>query len=389
MKTMAWKDHLFFSGIAVGFLLAVVLGREAAAHAKPEKFERFYWSITPESLYYPTYASMEKLALARWSPGKILVIVGGNSILNGAGQPVEELWTHRLQELLGPRYAVVNLSLRGALATEGGALVAEALQRRGIPLIFIANTAPDTCGLPVGSIYGYLYWEAATAGKLRTYAPRDKAIAAWLGLQYPATREKQEELQRAAWLNHRLHFQDLWNYVGYHHVFTVWNSVARDTPWAPRIKAVDREPPVPQVAQRFMHNNAGEMRIARASTEALLSRDDNGQWQKNPRVWDTLDTIIEATFVPDLRPYTLMVLSVDCPYYRNQFTPEEFSRDDTAYRLAEAVWPRHGIRSVLVGIGFSAEDYVDRRHISVSGGTKMAAQVAAAIRQMQPSPNHE
>ncbi len=386
MKAIAWKDHLFFAGVAVGFLLAVALGREAARCSKPAKFERFYWSISPESLYYPTYATMERLALARWSPGKILVIVGGNSILNGAGQPVEELWSHRLQALLGPRYAVINLSFRGALPTEGAALVAEALQRRGIPLIFIANTAPDTCGLPVGSIYGYLYWEAAAAGKLQPYAPRDRTIAKWLAQNYPATREKQLEIKRAARLNHWLHFQDLWNHVGYHHVFTVWNSVARWTPWAPRNKVPDREPPLPPVARRFSHNNAGEMRLARASTERLLTLDDTGQWIKNPVVWDALDTTIEATIVPDLRPCTLMIFSIDCPYYRNQLTADELSRDETAYRVAEAVWTRYGIRALVAGFGYTGEDYVDRRHLAPSGGAKLAELIAAQILTMQPSP---
>lgn len=379
----AWKDYIFYAGIAVGFLGAVVLGHRAAAHAKPEGFKRFYWSISPESYYYPTYASMEKLALERWTPGKVLVIVGGNSILNGAGQPVEQLWSDRLQQLLGPGYVVVNLSFRGAYPTEGAALVAEALQRQGIPLIYIANTSPDACGLPVGSIYEYVYWEAAAAGKLTPYAPRDAAIAYF---ESPASRERSGELHRAAWFNRWLHFQDLWTDIGYRQVFTVWSAVGRKSPWAPRIKSLDSEPPVPPLALRFYHNTAREMEIARATTQHLISRDASGVWQKNPAVWGTLDMVIEAAVVPALRPHTLMILSLDCPYYRDQLTPEELDRDETAYQMGLAVWPQHGIRSLLAGVGYTAEDYADRRHMSASGGAKLAEQVAAEVLKMQPSP---
>ena len=288
-----------------------------------------------------------------------------------------------MQELLGPRYAVVNLSFRGAYPTEGAALVAESLQRRGIPLIYVANTSPDACGLPVGSIYEYLYWEAAAGGRLVAHAPRDAAIAY---LQTPAAREKSGEFHRAAWLNHWLHFKDLWTDVGYRHFFTVWCAVGRRSPWAPRIKAPDSEPRVPPLAQRFMNNNGREMEVARATTRDLITRDATGNWQKNLPVWERLDMVIEAAVVPGLRPHTLMILSLDCPYYRDQLTPEELIRDETAYRIGAAVWPQHGIRSLLAGVGYTAEDYVDRRHLSASGGVKLAKQVAGEIRQMQPSP---
>lgn len=388
MNAITWKDYCFFAGIATGFLLAVALGREAAGHVIPVNFVRFYPAISPESHFYPTYESMEKLALDRWSPGKTLVIVGGNSVFNGVGQQVENLWSRRLQELLGPSYVVVNLAFRGAVSTEGAALVAEALQNRGIPLIYVANSDAGTCGLPVGRIYEYLYWQAVATGKVSEYAQRDAMFAL---LQSPWAWEKSREMQRAARLNHWMHFQDLWNYVSYHRVFTVWNSLTLRTsrsPWAPRIESVDRESAPEPLAQRFLANNDQEMAIVRSSTESLLVRDRFGHWQKKKQLWDLFEKIVAGSFVPALRSRVLMVVSPDCPYYRDQLTPEELARDEAAYRLTAAVWSKHGIRCMVSGRGFSAEDYRDRRHLSASGGAKLAQQVAAEILTMRTS-THE
>ena len=387
MKAIAWKDHSFFVGIAAGLLLAVALGREAARQVTPVNFERYYPTISPESHFYPSYDSMQKLALDRWSPGKVLVIIGGNSVLNGVGQQVENLWSRRLQHLLGTGYVVVNLAFRGAVATEGAALVAEDLRGRGIPVIYVANSDAGSCGMPVGRIYEYLFWEAAAAGALSPSAARDDMIARLHDLRAWA---KTREFQRAAWLNHWLHFQDLWTYVGYHHVFTVWNSLSLRTsrsPWAPRIESVDREAPPEPVAQRFLANNDLEMAIIRSSSESLMVRDRAGRWQKKKLLWDLFEKIVAGSFVPTLRPNILMIVSPDCPFYRDQLTTDELARDEAAYRLTAAVWTAHGIRCLITGRGFSAEDYRDRRHLTASGGAKLAEQVAAEILAMQPLPH--
>jgi len=72
------KALVFLVAIPLGFALAVWLGRDAARYAKPDKFVRFHPGIAPESLFYPPFSTLENLALARWSPGRTLVIIGGN-----------------------------------------------------------------------------------------------------------------------------------------------------------------------------------------------------------------------------------------------------------------------------------------------------------------------
>jgi hypothetical protein len=388
MRTFSWKDPLFFAGLAAGFVLAVVLGHEASGYSKPARFDRFYPGISPDSLYYPTYATLENLALSRWTPGKTLVIIGGNSVLNGVGQPVPELWSRRLQVLLGEEYVVVNLAFRGALPAEGGAVVAEALHRRGITLIYVANTSPGACDLPVGGTYEYLYWDAWFAGKLTPYAVRETALAAWTAGLDPAMREKHAELRRSSRLNHWLRFHDLWNHVGYRHFFTVWNVVTRHIAWQARARTIDHESQPEPLAQRFLAGQSVEMGIVRYFSASMMQPDGAGGWQKDPPAWQRLNEQINISFVPALRPRTLMLLSQNCPYYREQLTPAELARDTAAYLAAEGTWRDHGIRCVTAGADFQSVDFRDRCHLAPSGGAKLAALVAREIVNMK-SLSHE
>ena len=195
------KALAFLVAIPLGFALAVWLGREAATYAKPDKFVRFHQGIAPESLFYPPFSTLENLALARWSPGRTLVIIGGNSILNGVGQSDKNLWSRRLQEELGERYVVVNLSFRGALPCEAGALVAESLIKRGLPVVLISNTAPGTVGRVAGGAYGYLYYNGLAHNRLMYHPAREADLAAWEETATPSIREQQTELRRAAALD--------------------------------------------------------------------------------------------------------------------------------------------------------------------------------------------
>ena len=58
------------------------------------------------------------------------MIVGGNSILHGYGQNADQIWTRHLQELLGDRYCVLNLAMRGGFPAEFAGPIAEALSSR-------------------------------------------------------------------------------------------------------------------------------------------------------------------------------------------------------------------------------------------------------------------
>ena len=66
-------------------------------------------------------------------------VVGGNSVLYGAGQRGQELWTRHLQARLGDGYRVLNLALPGCHPAEFGGTAAEMLARDFPRLIFVSD----------------------------------------------------------------------------------------------------------------------------------------------------------------------------------------------------------------------------------------------------------
>lgn len=373
------------AGIAAGFVLAVLLGYQAATYSKPSNFVRFHDRIDPRGIFFPPFRMLERLALGRWRPGQTVVIVAGNSIFNGFSQPAGEIWSRRLQEILGPeQYVVVNLAFVGARPAEAGMVVAESLVRRGIPVLVVANAGLNPPESPIDGTYAYYYWEAAAQSALLPYPARDAALALREAQLSEPERRKQAERRRAARLNSHLYFQELWHHVGLRYAFTVWDSLTRDAFWQPRDEWPDPEDGPRPLAARFRDHLADEMKIVRALSEANVLRDAQGDWQLAPERARELREHIAAAFVPRLRPHLLVVLCQSAPFYRRQLTPDEQARDLAAFRGCAAVWQEQGIACVMSGLDFEDADYQDRAHLTPSGGRKLASLVAAELGKLQP-----
>lgn len=386
MKITRLNAGGLLAGIAAGFALAVLLGFQASRYSKPSNFVRFQQWINPQSNFFPPFRMLEHLALSRWHPGQTVVIVAGNSIFNGLSQPHTEIWSRRLQEILGPeQYVVVNLSFNGANPTDAGALIAESLLRRGIPVIVLVNDATTPPMRVTSSVYGRYYWEAQAQSALLPYAARDADLRQWEANLPDAERQKVAELRRAAGLNARLYFQELWHHVGLRLLFTVWNPLMRQDFWRPRDDWPDPEREPAPVEARFRDNLEIEMDIVRSQGRAYGLRDDEGRWQYSAVAATDLRRQIEASYPPTLRPHMLLVLCQNAPYYRRQFTPDEQARDLAVWTGCADVWRQAGIACIVNGLDFEDADYNDRTHLTASGGRKLAARVAAEIRKMPPA----
>ncbi len=375
------------AGIGAGFLLAVLLGYQASRYSKPSNFVRFQQWTNTQTIFYPPFRMMEHVALNRLRPGQTLVIVGGNSIFNGVSQLPPELWSRRLQELLGPeKYVVVNLAFGGSGPTEAGALVAEALVRRGLPVLFVDNMGTGTPPNPIGNIYGYFYWEAKAQGALFPQPAREARLAQYLAVTTEKNRLKEEELRRAARLNAHLYFQELWHEIGLHGLFTVWNYKAQGDFWRPRDEWPDPEVSPQPLSVRFKNRVDAEMEIARSFTILLGRQDAQGRWGLAPPAAAEMRSQIDAMFPAPLRARMLMVLCQNAPFYRRRFTPDERARDDAVWQASAAIWRDEGVNCVINGLDFEDADYNDRTHLTPSGGYKLAERVAAEIRKMDPTP---
>ncbi|MFA5058090.1 MAG: hypothetical protein WC485_08255, partial [Opitutaceae bacterium] len=350
-------------------------------------FTRFFPAISPEVSYYPTVAEMCAIVRARCRPGQVLVIVGGNSIFYGSGQPAELLWTRRLQELLGDRYCVVNLAFRGASASDGAAVVAEVLRREFPRQIYVANVGTLQAINPMGSIpYRFIFWEAYYKGELAPYAPRDQIVHAYF---WDDRRHRSEWLDTAGrvWLDRALHFRDFWNAVARDWFFTVPTAYYPTLAEGLRARASfsDREgnfddTPFPL---RFRADTLKlEMNITRGFTGPHYERTTDGQWKMRGPENKEFNWFIRVAMPEALRRRTLIVVSKNSPFYVDRLSADERARDEQSYGDSLAIWRAAGYHATTYTDNFTASDYGDRAHLTVSGGRKLAALVADNIRPM-------
>jgi hypothetical protein len=355
----------YFIGLAFGLLALSLLGATVRNTSLAENFVRFHQRISPEAGYFPTAREVRTIVEReiRANP-KLHVIVGGGSVFQGAGQHESLIWTRFLQEDLGPQFRVVNLAQRAGRINEIGNVAAELLLRDGRPVIYLADgvQTPPLQRSP----YGYFILDAWNRNYLLPWPPRDRLLsnAKWHGLPMFRT------AGWAALLDGYLNFNDFWNLVGYEYANSVWNPVLREMSFMPRRALPDTEPmPDEYARRRYSQDFDWMMRIVRAQTS----------WPPAPR-WVG---VLESTVPPQVRAITCAVTTLQSSYYLHRVASAE--RDAivaTANLYAQQLRELGFKRAVVAGRDFAEEDYVDLLHFSVSGGRKLASELAPVIRDI-------
>lgn len=371
-----------FIGIVVGFSLMVLAGRWAGKQNLFSAYERSYPLIAPEGYFYPSLDNLTELVSHVAPKRKILVLVGGNSVLLGVGQKKDQLWTKELQRVLGPDFAVVNLAFRGAYLTEMGAVVAEVLSKKYPRLIYVASeTVPMRMELSgADRPYEYLYWQARASGKIPETSPDPEKIplaAANHG------RDPFGEAGLRGYLDYRSHASDLWNYIGYKHFFTVFNFMKYPPErfFEARINSEDPVWEVPPIPERFtLHDQS--MQIIRSFFKSSVEKDAKGELRIKPAVADAFMRDAQVAFPDAFKPRTLILLAYNAPYFSNQLTSDEHAAYQFVFSQGKSWLQKAGYQSVLIGPDLTDQDFADRVHMAASGGQKMAHDVAPEIRAM-------
>lgn len=367
-------------GFALGFALLVALGHATVRRDFHPKFTRFHPHVAPETLYYPTVAEMASIVRTRCRPDQVLVIVGGNSILYGVGQPAEKMWTRRLQEMLGDRYVVINFAFRGAGPTDGGAVLAEVLRDEYPRMIYVTNTAPrlaaDVLG---GRDYRFLLLDAQRRGLLLPWPVRDQ------GLESDSVVAPEARL--GARLNAWLHFNEFWNAWSVERFSTVPSTLLPTfaSMTQPRGQARDTEGDYEMTPfnERFKPEFfAKDFEITQNYSERFYTRSPEGTWLARRASDEEFKGFADTAFPTPLRARTLVLISRNSPYYTNRLTAAERERDELAIRDSLSLWEASGYAALDTGRGFVPEDYGDRTHLTASGGLKLAQVTAPKVRAL-------
>ncbi len=372
----------YFMGFGIAFSYCIWTGIRVRNQDQHPNFGRFHIMIAPDTHYYPTLSEMQSIIRKRCQPDQILIIIGGNSILNGVGQPIDQIWSRRLSEELGSRYCVINFAFRGATMTDAAAVVAESLRTEFPNQIYVTNTGAMGWASPFGSTtYRWLFWEAFYNGALIDDPIRNLAIKT---LQEPGLLPLYEQAvyQKSA---HLTAAPDLWNSFNLNTCMTIATPLLRT--WSetlkPRAKFQDIENnfnDIPFKDRYRAENNTIEMEITKGFSILGYKQPNEGNWVQNKSHWEAYQKGLSEMMPKELRARTLILLSRNSPFYLSQLSPSELEREDLSYADSLTVLNDLGFSAIEYGRDFNLEDYGDRTHLTIQGGTKLATLVAKKIK---------
>jgi hypothetical protein len=380
-RPRALRPRAFLLGVAAAFAGCCLAGRLAARRPLLGRVERFHTLVSPMGQFYPTASQLRRLGEARLDPGKVVVVVGWNSVLYGVGQSPGGVWTRRLQEELGDGYQVVNLALPGAQPHEFGAVAAEIFAARCPRVILVTGAWPGhNAGSPDGIIYPYLFWDAYYKGMLRPDPDRDAALAQEARRDVPDPHPKVSpvgrELRLAMRLDGGCYFADLWNGLAYTTASTAWCRLVPGRWYRPRRAFADDGRAVGPAESYPARLDDESMTLLRT----MVGRADWGDDPDGP-YWQALRRGWREAFPAPARPRTLFLAIPVSPRYLRRLPPGDRASYGRLMGTMVESLRREGFAAAAVGAGFDEGDYWDLLHPSEAGGRKLAAEVAPLVRR--------
>jgi hypothetical protein len=361
---VSMKPLPFFIGIIIGLATLSWAGAHVRSTEWTRQFTRFHRLINPESNYFPTTRQIEQIIDAV-PKEKVFIIVGGTSIFHGTGQPDSVMWTRQLQTLLGERFRVLNFAQRSGASNEFGNIAAEILLQRHGRVIYVADGVTNEFTYPYRlATYLPVIAEAWMRGDLIPWQPRDDLLR----LHIKLAPDRLQSVFLETVFDRILNFKDFWNYFEFEIGNLNWTLFLVDRILAPRAKFHDNEDD--EAADPYPDPIESEVQEARSWIIPIDSK----------RRWAAIVHETEAMIPPELRRITLGTIHLSSPRILNQLSADEHAAYIGTANYQAAELKKIGFAECVVsGIGYTEQDYVDRLHMSVSGGEKLAAMLAPKI----------
>ena len=194
----------FLSYSLFGVIMLSVIGNLAARQDIYVDSTRFHQWISADSQHFPTATHVYLWSKNQIGRNQKVVIVGGSSVMIGAGQSEIDAFSNQLQERLGAKFAVINLALNGGGTFGQGSYIADKLREDGYDVTFVSDFLPLNRPPYLNyDRYQYFFWDS----KYNNLVSRNSNLS---------LRPKGQSLSQSEilmWMNSKLHFLDLFNYI--------------------------------------------------------------------------------------------------------------------------------------------------------------------------------
>jgi len=370
------KPGPFFAGMGLSFLACVLAGRYYSQHnIFRDDLARFHMKTSSEVNFFPTPSQLLRFAEHRIPADRIGVIVGGSSVLHGIAQRPEYLWSKRMQDLLGDRFRVINVSSRGGAPHEYGNWVSEMLLKKRRRVVHVSDIFPcyymsyDPAGLQIRDFF----WAARARDLLLPDWPERAKRLEQVKLERAAERAKEPNPRLMAILDARLNFNDLWGSFRYLHFGTFYSPLL-----APRLSTLfmplryqeDVEEVAPPIPARYLRANLRrEMHIL---SELSIPCAD-GPLRK-------MEEDFASSISPQVRHVSVFLMQDNSPYFVNQLSPQQQRQLRENSRISAEALERYGV-TLLQGDFLDETDFADRVHLTEEGGAKLAQRMSVLVRE--------
>lgn len=366
------SSRYFFLGLFLGFILSSVAGYFLSQKARLHSFSRFFRHISLEMDYYPTAAELLATAKRKVKPDDILVLIGGSSILRGEGQNPNELWSEQLQKELGHPFKVLNYASNGAGFPAFGAVAFRMLSKDYPHIIFITTSSfVEERPIDGGKLYGYVFWDAYYK-HLLPLNNNEKNLVTQLRKQQLRTKEGME-MHIMSYLDSFLYFKALWNWVGYQHVFTLWNAQAATSPFQPKRRYTESTQNIEEAVKTIAQDKKRFQSELNVLRETFVHYDN----QQAALAKKNYATLFDARY----RRKIVCVQAIYNPKHLNALTRHEQHQYKTVVKDIIGIMQSQDYNVIQLH-HLTPEDFMDLQHLVATGGQKAALAVAAEVKKV-------
>lgn len=379
---------IFLLGTLIGFSLCVLLGIIVSKHDKFHHFVRFFGGIQPQQQFFATNFELLNTAIHQADKNKILVLIGGSSILKGVGQNRNELWSQRLQKLLGNQFFVLNYAVDGANLSDFAGVAFRILKERYPKIIFVTTCLP-TGSAPVDGqpIFSYLFWDGYYHHLFHIKQSEKKNILILRKQELKTTEGLEKHL--ASFLDSLFYFKPLWTWVGYHRFFTVWENLAFDHFLQAREKAQDSILDLANIRQQQQSDPIFFQQQVDFINKLIDSEVEiNQPFILKSEVEKNIKNTYAQAFPLLFRQNILCVLTDENPLHLAHISKKAQLANKYLFKQIRRLLIELGYHSMIVGDHFVANDFHDARHFAKGGGDKTADAVAPQVQIISKQLNY-